>query len=234
VKYINKKSPPVSYKKWRKKVRGTIDEDYRRLRNPLKSEVLLSLLKEQGYICAYTMKRIYAHNAHIEHIKPETLCRFEMIGSDLDYDNMVACFPEEGMPSAFRYGAQKKSDWWENSGQSFISPLKAVCELRFEYKTDGTVHARNNNPDAKKTINVLALGHDSLTEDRANAIKEFLWGDDGTKPLSVAEAKHAATIIHNKDGKGEHYEYCIAIRHALLEYLKIYFQQAKRRKFSRK
>lgn len=34
-----------------------------------------ALLREQGFICAYTLKRISLDSCHIEHLKPEELCR---------------------------------------------------------------------------------------------------------------------------------------------------------------
>lgn len=60
-----------------------------------KSELRTSLLKEQGYICAYCMRRIPIHDANstetsrIEHIK----CRERYKDLEMDYDNMVICCP---------------------------------------------------------------------------------------------------------------------------------------------
>lgn len=234
MKYVHKNEPPGPYMKWRMTVRGTLDEDYRRLRNPLKHTVLQSLLQEQGHICAYTMKRIYDHNAHIEHIKPETLCRSDVPGSDLDYVNMIACFPEEGMAGAYRYGAQLKGDWWDDGGRHFVSPLNAVCENRFRFGINGKISAVKNDPDAKITIDVLALDHDTLCEDRENAIKEFIWGSDGKTPLSPAQAQSSVTGVNMRNGGGEYYEYCVAISQALREYVQFLEKRAKKRKYARR
>src|ERR1700693_513819 len=77
MKYIRKGRPPHDYATWCRAVRGTTDEDYRNLRGPEKARLRDALLREQGWLCAYTMKRIDQSIAHIEHIKPETLCRTE-------------------------------------------------------------------------------------------------------------------------------------------------------------
>lgn len=85
MKYIRKTGAPHEYLSWRNRVRGTLDEDYRCLRNPEKAGLHCALLREQGWLCAYTMRRIDENTSHIEHIKPEGLCRSDQAGSDLDY-----------------------------------------------------------------------------------------------------------------------------------------------------
>lgn len=231
MKQIIKEGAPWDYKEWCRKMKGKPNEDYRRLQNPEKSLLHEQLLDEQGYICAYTMKRVSKDTSHIEHIKPETLCRVELRGSDLDYGNLVACFPKEGMPAKIRYGAQKKDHWWENEGRDFISPISNNCEVFFDFNLKGEIKA-NNNTNAQTTINVLKLDHTVLTEDRKRSIEEFIYG--GGTPLSLKQATQSIDSICEKTKKGKFRQYCIAIQHALQEYKILLEKRANKRKYQQK
>ena len=174
---------------------------------------------EQGGLCGYTMRRIQQESSHIEHIKPESVCRDELKGSDLDYNNLLACYPQEGMATSYRYGAQFKDKWWENNGAEFISPLNPQCEILITFNLKGEVSAHQNHASAKKTIQVLKLDHTSLTEDRRRAIEEFIYGPSGDDPLSQNKAIQAINEIIKANKKGDFVEFCIAIRYALKEYI---------------
>lgn len=191
---------------------------------------MAALINEQGALCAYTMRRIEADSAHVEHVKPESRCRLDQSESDLNYDNMVACFPRAGMKKLYRYGAQHKGGWWENDGAGFVSPLHPVCEQRFRFGLDGTIAAIANHPAALVTLRVLALDHKSLTEDRKRVIDEFIYGPQGDDPLSSASARRALQTICSGDGQSHFYEFCVAIRHALEAHLKGMHRLAQRRK----
>ena len=235
MKHIRKRGMPREYKVWWDLVRGTPQEHYHELQNPEKRILHSKLIEEQGKLCAYTMKRIDLVSSHIEHVKPETLCRAELVGSDLDYENLVACFPREGMKKGHRYGAQMKGAWWENDGADFISPLHPSCEKRFQFHLDGCVSAVKNHVGAKKTIEVLKLNHDSLIDDRKRIISEFLYGPNGDDPLPPAKALQAKAIIGSlQDSEGGFYEFCIAIHHALDAHQKNLQKAARQRKFARK
>jgi hypothetical protein len=158
------------------------------------------------------MRRIGADSAHVEHIKPESRCRVDQPESDLDYGNMVACFPR-GMKRAYRYGAQKKDNWWENDGAEFIIAASSGVRTAFVFDLDGKIAAVANHPAALATIRVLALDHESLTETETEFI-EFIYGPRGMTrclpPMLSVHYRHLQT-----DEQGLFYEFCIAIRHAL-------------------
>ena len=234
VKHIRKQGAPAKYTIWRNSVRDTADEDYRQLRNPLKGTLHRALLAEQGCLCAYTMKGICEADSHIEHIKPETLCRADEVGSDLEYTNLVTCFPVEGMKKRYRYGAQLKDDWWENGGAAFVSPLHTACEKLFRFGIDGSVSAVKGRPEALSTIEILGLNHPSLTDDRKRVINEFLFGKNGADPLSVAQATQAKTAVLQRNGVGCFNEFCVAIAQSREEYLKIMTRNAQRKRYSRR
>lgn len=76
--YIEKKSEPVSLREGRETPGADFDGlDKRELRK--------SLLEEQGYLCAYCMKRIRKDkNVKIEHYHPRN------IQNQMDYGNLLA------------------------------------------------------------------------------------------------------------------------------------------------
>ena len=192
------------------------------------------VIRDQGWICAYTMKRVEANTSHVEHIKPETLCREDKSGSDLDYRNMVACFPRDGMKCNYRYGAQARDDWWENDGGEFVKPLDNDCEKRFRFDLEGNIIAANNNAAAAKTIERLGLDHSTLTEDRMRVIGEIVYGETGDNPLSSAQAAWRLKTICDKNGEGCFYEFCVAIRDALEQHILNLKRLANKRKYARK
>jgi uncharacterized protein (TIGR02646 family) len=234
VKYIRKRGSPHAYRVWCAAVAGTAKEDYREIPRAEKQVLLTALLAEQGALCAYTMRRIDQGSSHIEHIKPESLCRQDAVGSDLDYGNLVACFPRKGLPAKYRYGAQQKDNWWDHGGALFVSPLQPVCEKRFRFDFDGTVIAVGNDVASVTTIEVLNLNHPNLGEDRKRAIQEFVFGTGGADPLSQSKAKHALASVCNRDGHGSFYEFCIAIRDAVDLHVKGLQRRTQRAKAMRK
>jgi uncharacterized protein (TIGR02646 family) len=233
MKHVRKGGPPHTYIAWCNQVKGTVNEDYRCLQNPEKDILHLALLREQGWLCAYTMRRIDENSSHIEHIKPECICRVEQTGSDLNYSNLVTCFPRDGLRSKYQYGAQQKGNWWGNNGVAFVSPLHVDCEARFCFDIDGNINAVKNHPAALTTIKVLKLDHPSLTEDRMRVISEFIYGKTGHDPLSKAKALQAIRNICNLNSAGIFYEFCVAIKDAIAEYVRQLEKITNRRRFSR-
>jgi uncharacterized protein (TIGR02646 family) len=231
MKFVQKGGPPHRYRTWCRGVHGKNEEDYREMPGDMKSLLLAELTKEQGEICAYTMKRIDMDTSHIEHIKPESLCRIDSKGSDLDFSNMLACFPRDGMRRVCRYGAQKKDDWWNPT--LFVSPLNPACERMFRFTIDGAVSAVRSNAAALNTIRVLSLDHPTLAEDRRRAIDEFIYGQGGSAPLSRAKASRLRKEVCTRSD-GRFIEFCIALRDALDEYVKYIERLARKRAFAKR
>jgi uncharacterized protein (TIGR02646 family) len=225
MKCINKSNPPKSYSIWLEKQETLgVNYNFGSLQNPEKGDLHKALVEEQGALCAYTMKRISLSSSHLEHIFPQHLCAR---GQDLDYMNLLACFPRE---SQCGFGARKKDDWWENAGVDFVSPLNDSCELKFCYGIGGEIYPTNAaSTAAKKTIEVLKLDDESLVNDRKNAIAEFLFGIDLENPdtLSLEDAERAINYIYKPNAQGILREFCIAIHDALYEYIEIVHKSSK-------
>lgn len=231
MKQIKKNGCPPIYKYWCKNVIGTYEEDYNEIPPDYKSNLKAALIEEQGFICGYTMTRINQDVAHIEHIKPQHICKAEQQGLDLDYNNMIACYPKNknGKPL---YGAHKKDGWWKDGGVDFISPLNHACENYFKFDLDGNIIPSNSA--ASNTIKVLALDNQSLTQNRKRVITEYIYGSGGTNPISPNAATRLMKKVLDRDGRGRFHEFCIAIQNALLEYLKIREKYARNKKYVRR
>jgi uncharacterized protein (TIGR02646 family) len=231
MKYIHKAGEPREYADWRKKVQGTEKADFREIPKTengalLKGALLNALLAEQGWLCAYTMRRVENESAHVEHLKPESLCRKEQPESDLDYQNMVACFPREGMKLRYQYGAQAKGDWWDQ--ELFASPLHPNCETRFRFDLLGNITFREDDAAAKETVKRLALNHDSLVEDRKRVIDNFI------ADLSKAQVERWILEVTKPRKDGRFIEFCVAIRSALEAYLQNLEKYRRKRAFAKR
>ncbi len=79
---------------------------YDNLSGKVKDAMMERLVKEQGGLCAYTMKPIGSQGgkllAQIEHILPRSLHP----GQSVAWGNLVACFPQPGV--SCEYGAKLK------------------------------------------------------------------------------------------------------------------------------
>ena len=234
MKHIQKTGCPQSYSHWCAKVAGTSKSDWREVPSDQKEQILTGMITEQGGLCAYTMRRIDSSSSHVEHIKPQSRCRTELPGSDLDYTNLVACFPRHGMKAGFCYGAQLKGNWWDNNGAEFVSPLKPVCEQVFQFKLDGKIEAVGERNEAKTTIDVLGLNHKSLTEDRKRAIDEFIYGQSGADPMSAAAVRRARDTICDRRKDGSFNEFCVALRGGLTEHMAVLTKRRQRKRYARK
>lgn len=234
MKYIQKAGSPHQYALWCASVVGTAKSDYHEVPRAEKEVLLKALITEQGGLCAYTMRRINVDSSHVEHIKPQSVCRATRAGSDLDYHNLVACFPRENANVRYRYGAQQKGDWWENGGADFVSPLHPSCEKRFRFDLNGEITPLSAIKAAATTIKILKLDHPSLTDDRRRAMREFLYGPNGAEPLSTMGAMRALKSICNRNGSGGFIEFCVAIRHGIEDHLTNLQRRAKRRKYARR
>src|ERR1700720_1403943 len=234
MKYIEKAASPRIYSRWCRANAGTDKANWGEVPPAEKQAVLTALLEEQGRLCAYTMRRIETSSAHVEHIKPQHQCRSERAGAALDYTNLVACYPRDGMKAPFRFGAQHKADWWEEGGADLVSPLRRECEKRFHFGLDGRVAAVAGGRAAETTIRVLALNHGTLIEDRKHVITELVYGPGGVKPLSRAQASRVRKEICGRGDDGSFQAYCVAIRGALEDYQAALEKLPRRRRAARR
>ncbi|MDQ1835581.1 hypothetical protein [Massilia scottii] len=139
MKLIRKKPEPAALVDW-KTANALLPQNLRyNAANFPMAGVRASLLSEQGHLCAYTQKRLRtqaeckdadtAESCHIEHILPQ---HRQILGEDIDYLNLLACFPPGRSKIFCDYGAQKK-DRYDPDNNPFVSPLNPGVEAEFKY-----------------------------------------------------------------------------------------------------
>ena len=181
------------------------------------AELKSRLLQEQGWLCAYTGRSIDDGSSHVEHLKPQSECEE---WEDVEYRNVVACFPADGGDITYGYGAPIKASWWNED--LFVSPLSVECERSFRFVWSGHVHPnRADNEHAKKTISVLQLDAEPLRKLRKSRIDGFFGFGLNTRsrPLSVADAKIALANIDRRDHSGRLREFCFTLRQLLAKFI---------------
>ncbi|MFO7031487.1 hypothetical protein B9T07_16180 [Limnospira fusiformis CCALA 023] len=109
MKWIQKKNEPDKLKEWRSRYSNDINVGYDLMRqdHDLVKKLTISLLEEQGWLCAYTGLSIDENKCHIEHLKPQTHCT---PNETVLYSNIVACYPQPNTNFKLPYGAHKKDD----------------------------------------------------------------------------------------------------------------------------
>ena len=158
--FIKKSSPPkllIQYKKDKFASYTACDTD-------VKSEIKKQLLQEQGYLCAYCMKKIKFENMKVEHYKPQSIMPTE----ELNYSNMLAvCKGNEG--NEFD---GLTCDSHKGNESVIINPLDKISIDKILYKDNGTIYSEDNfiDSDLNCTLN-LNCNVANLKINRRNTLK---------------------------------------------------------------
>lgn len=172
-----------------------------------------ALIKEQGKICCYCMRRIYNNSAHIEHFFPQESFR----DMDLTYENMFAsCNGEATIILDDEHCGHRKNNWFRDD---MLSPADAEVERAFKYSANGKISAVRNRPSsnvAQDMIHNLGLDSFHLERDRKQAIQASEVFDD--EDYTDDEIRSFIEYYSNKNN-GEYEPYCKAIVDCLEEML---------------
>lgn len=132
-----------------------------------------ALKKEQGYLCAYCMRRIPCKDIlyqkdgkdiitkeghRVEHI----LSRDNHSDKELDYSNMVICCPGH-------IGAEKHCDRLKDSNDITFSPLDIRFINTIKYKPTGEIESSNSLWNSEMN-NILNLNTPLLVKNRAETL----------------------------------------------------------------
>jgi len=216
VKFIRKgRKPPTLAKFERDNASTSHMLEYDALPRIVKRELSNRMLKEQGRLCAYTMRRIGANvvaeapDFHIEHI----LSRSRRPELQLDYLNMILCAPGVDQPVC-AWGARLKGNT-EVGDSNFVSPLRADCEARFLYRLDGHLRATDDRDEAaNSTIKILNLNHRELVEQRLAALRASGLGPGAIRPVGARAAARLSKEICLRSAEGDFAPFCVAIQQA--------------------
>lgn len=198
-------------RKWKKlNANSSQNIHYDNLGKEQRDPMLEALLKEQGGLCAYTMKQIVKvgddWQAHIEHILP----RSQHPAQSVDWENMLACLP--GRNVGCEYGAKRK-DKYDPNVQPFINPTRGGVSGQFRFREGGEVEGLTPAAKACADEKVLNLNHIELIHDRAAKIRGAL----DQKP-TARQARDRARELRKFSRQGALEPYCEAVAQVLEAY----------------
>jgi len=168
MKHIIKTAEPVSLTTYRSTPNANFD-------GCNKEDIRLSLINEQGAICAYCMQRISNQwnnklrkfKTEIEHYKSQDVYP----DLSLNYTNMLGvCNGNAGKP-IHKQHCDKSKDFEKNKKYLplTINPLNPNCQELIEYKASGKITSKNEIINRDLNI-VLNLNEEDLVKNRKKAI----------------------------------------------------------------
>lgn len=158
---IIKIKEPVDFIQYRAKPGATFDN----MPTSVKDNLREALLKSQGYICCYCMKRVYFRSSKIEHFRSQKYNN-GMNGSKnltLDYNNLfIACEDSVGKYENQTCDSHKKEV--EIKGIDLVSHL---CNSMFMYNGNGEILSASDDITVNEDINdILNLNQQTLKDNR--------------------------------------------------------------------
>ncbi|MGQ6051433.1 hypothetical protein ACUNHQ_18580 [Serratia sp. IR-2025] len=253
MKFLNKGAEPRELINWKAENRQAPENlKYGRAGFPAET-VRCVLLQQQNYLCAYTLIRLKrpeecddnyrtSQSCHIEHILPQT--RGELVaksragqqvknvvsftpGEDIDFHNMVACYPPSTGMIHCDFGAQYKGDYDPYDHPDFISPLTPSVENHFTFFSDGRIEAQSAR--GAETIQALQLNHRELCLRRKNVLTGAIYPKGINRTcISAAEARRLADEVLRPNADGRLPEFCVAIRQVALSHANRLERRARR------
>lgn len=193
-------------------------------------ELVESLLKEQGYICAYCMRRIphrdklYKKDGknyvltdedhRIEHI----LSRDNHQDKKLSYDNMVICCPGH-------IGDSSHCDRLKDSNDVSFDLFDSNFIATLSYKTDGEIISSNAlyNKEINEVLNLNTPLLKTNRKESWDSVRKELLSLMNGKPWNKAvilKYIQKYSTMHNKDGKLQYIPYCGIVIYNLQKKLK--------------
>ncbi len=183
MKKIEKGKSPEWFEKWKQEYFDRIGSSPRYIDLEGEDRVRLrdQLIKEQGYICCYCMRRISTYDSHIEHFKP----RHPYTDLELDYYNMFAsCTPQKDViKESLLHCDAKKQDWFSGEMPGLTDASIEEC---IKYNIDGRVSSYHDRKDPRSNtewemIEHLGLNAPFLVRNRRRAICNSELTDDESK-----------------------------------------------------
>lgn len=176
--------------------------DYGEMTSDVKTEIKKQLAQEQGYLCAYCMRRLKLDTMQIEHY----VAQHPTGGSydpalTIDYQNMLGVCPGnkgEGLPLAYLTCDQHRANT-----PLHVNPLNRRSISLITYKANGIIDS--SDPEIKDDlINVLNLNCEivHLPENRRaalEALKRKIHSEYGTRAAPKAYFEHLYALLQQGD-----------------------------------
>lgn len=167
---INKKEVPGALLKATGRIKTTPDATltWKNLDAGEKREVLLSLIEEQGSLCAYCMRKIKDSDAHVEHYIPQSKTVGLNDSVSVDYQNLLAvCDGFEGSEAGLT------CDRARGNASLKVNPLREETLRSICYRRNGVIYAKNEeiDTDLDKTLN---LNQKLLVRNRKEALQALV------------------------------------------------------------
>ena len=132
-----------------------------------KHAVMRSLLKEQGGLCAYCMRRITSASGTVEHYIPQSRGKGTDDENSVDYKNLLA-----GCDGFSGSAAELTCDKARGDAPLTVNPLKPETLTSIRYSRDGRI--LSDNASVNHDLNdVLNLNQRLLVRNRAKVILEM-------------------------------------------------------------
>lgn len=180
-----------------------------------KDDIRLSLLDEQGYICAYCMQRINQNNMKIEHWHSQS----EYPDEQLDYKNMLACCKGgEGNISEQQYCDTAKGNQSLKYNPSYLQH-HILLQIKYKFK-DGEIYSEDKdfNPQLNDVLNLNLAMLKNNRKTVIDSIMTLLEQQNGT-----VSAKFIQSLLERytqKSADGKFPPYCGIVRYYLEKKLK--------------
>ena len=176
---IKKGKEPRSLTEYRSQPNSTY-EGFRQ-----KDDVRKQLLEEQGYLCAYCMRRISLNSMKIEHWKAQNAEDGTGAEHALEYRNMLGvCLGNLSYP----YAAQT-CDTHRGNTELFVDPRTPEHIKRIEYDAHGRIYSKDEriNRDLDQILNLNGQTT-YLKEGRKEAIRTLQPLNSHQMPFSLKRA----------------------------------------------
>lgn len=212
--YIQKSTPPKKFQEFKQKPQAHYDS----MPADVKSALRQSLLEEQGYLCAYCMRRIHNNpqEVKIEHYEPRNS------QNELEYSNLLAVC--KGNSNGNQFGHQH-CDTKKGDKNLHINPQNIDHIRCISYRSDGTIYANDNdefNNDLNLTLN-LNDEHGYLKSSRKVALdrlKDKIHSEYKDKTACRSFIEKSLQFYLSKDQNGKRQQYCGIIIDYLIKRLK--------------
>ena len=194
---IHKQTEPSELLEYRK----LSDATYADMPSDVKEKVKESLLKEQGHLCAYCMRKIDLGTGKkrctIEHCKPQAFCSEK---DRLDYKNMVAvCWGNRDASNnnEKHCDAKRGSLIGEKQLMNVIDVLQDRTLHGICYKSDGTIYSDDEKTDEDLNLRLnLNCESQLLKECRLSALKTLQKKINEKYPDRTAPKKYFRDLLN--------------------------------------